>query len=265
MKRFLSICLIFLASIAINSNSFAQSTRSSSANNQTKQRQSDILTNESIISLVRADFKEKTILALIRSSVVNFDLSAQKLILLKKNGVNENVIQTMIERQNASNNAASLRDDDFFNADDEAFFKNSPKLSLPELSRKNADGNSANNSTKETDIFGSRSGSKSGSRTRGGNTERDNNSEVTGSATVRIIKPPSEGGNEPKLERAHKLTNQEIIDMVQAGFSEGTILRKIEITQVEFDISSKAQETLRKNRVSEKVLQAMRDAMNESK
>lgn len=265
MKRYFSSCLIVLASITFSYSLLAQSTRSASANNQTKTRQPEILTNESIISLVRADFKEKTILALIRSSIVNFDLSAQKLILLKKNGVNENVIQAMIERQNL-NNAASLRDDEFFNADDEAFFKKSPKLSLPELSRKDSGGNASSDTAKEADIFGSKSGSKSGTRTRGGGgIDHNSNSDITGSATVRIIKPPSESGNEPKLERAHKLTNQEIIDMVQAGFSEGTILRKIEITQVEFDVSTKAQETLRKNRVSEKVLQAMREAMNESK
>ena len=53
--------------------------------------------------------------------------------------------------------------------------------------------------------------------------------------------------------------------MVQAGFSEGTILRKIELEQVEFDLSPQAVTELRKNRVSDKVLKAMREAMDESK
>jgi hypothetical protein len=53
--------------------------------------------------------------------------------------------------------------------------------------------------------------------------------------------------------------------MVQAGFSEGTILRKIELEQVEFDLTPQAVAELRKNRVNEKVIKAMRAAMDESK
>lgn len=53
--------------------------------------------------------------------------------------------------------------------------------------------------------------------------------------------------------------------MIQAGFSEGTVLRKIEITQVNFDLSAKAVTELRKNRVTERIIKAMTEAMDEEK
>ena len=152
-----------------------------------------------------------------------------------------------------------LRDDEFFKADDDTFFNSPQRLELPELKRKES------GESKDIDIFGSRSGGQSQSRSRGGlNGDRSGSSEVTGSATVRIIKPPTES-SEPKLERAPRLNNKNILDMVQAGFSEGTILRKIELEQVEFDLTPKAIEELRKNRVSDKVVKAMREAMDDSK
>lgn len=224
----------------------------------------EVLTNDSIINLVRAQFKEKTILTLMRTSPVSFDLSSTKLIQLKKNGVSETIIQAMIQQQSVAADAFSLRDDEFFNTDDDAFFKSAPRLDLPEMKRKETKRNDSTDE-KQTDIFGSRAGNQSQSRTRGGiGGDRSSDSELTGSATVRILKSPTESG-EPKLERAPKLSNQSIIEMVEAGFSEGTILRKIELTQVEFDLSAKAVEELKKSRVSEKVIKAMRQAMDESK
>ena len=118
----------------------------------------------------------------------------------------------------------------------------------------------------ETSVFGSRSGSQSQTRSRNGlNGERSNDGEVSGSASVRIIKPPAESTSGPKLERAPKLDNQGILEMVEAGFSEGTILRKIESTMVDFDVSPKAVAELRRNRVSDKVIKAMQEAMDDGK
>ena len=253
MKRLIG--LLFIASLSISL--FAQTSRPVPKLAEAPKR--EVLTNDSIISLVRAGFKEKTILALLRTSPVTFDLTALKLIQLKKNGVNEAVIQAMIQRQAMTSDAFTLRDDEFFNADDNAFFNAPQRLELPEIKRKES------STSKDTDIFGSRSGGQSQSRSRGGlNGDRSGSNEISGSATVRIIKPATES-SEPKLERAPRLNNKNILDMVQAGFSEGTILRKIELEQVEFDLTPKSIDELRKNRVSDKVVKAMREAMTDSK
>jgi hypothetical protein len=97
----------------------------------------------------------------------------------------------------------------------------------------------------------------------GPNGSASGSSETMGSASVRIIRPPSEAGSggEPKLQRQAKLDNRAILDLIQAGFSEGTILRKIENSQVEFDLSTKSLTDLRKNRVSESIIKAMSEAM----
>ena len=119
---------------------------------------------------------------------------------------------------------------------------------------------------KDGDLFGSKSGGQSNTRrSGGGRDEQSGSGEVGGSARVTIIRPPSEGAPEPKLERAPKLNNKAIIEMVEAGFTEGTILRKIESSQVEFDITPKAVAELRKNHVTDKVIRALRDAMVETK
>jgi hypothetical protein len=228
----------------------------------------ETLTNESIINLTKARFKENTIITLIRTSDVKFDITTAKLVELKKRGVNEKVISEMIARANlaaaiASQGMGSLRDDEFFAKDDEAFF-NGPifKGSGPDKDPKRRED--------ETSIFGSQSGSKSGTRSRGGfggpNGDRQNQSEVTGSASVRIIRPQGEGSAaEPKLQRAARLDNKGVLDLIQAGFTEGTIIRKIETSQVDFDLSKKGLDELRKNRVSESIIKMMTTAMEESK
>jgi hypothetical protein len=226
----------------------------------------EVLTNESIVSLSRAGFKERTIVTLIRTSETSFDISTPKLVDLKKRGVSERIISEMIERTNtgeALRSLTSLRNDEFFAKDDDAFFNGSQIFKeLP--SEKDA-------RKKEEDamIFGSKSGSRGKSRTQGmgpgPNRDIERQSEVTGSATVRIVRPPSEGGAAPKLERAPKLDNQGVLELIQAGFSEGTIVRKIETSQVEFDLSPKAVSELRQNRVSERIIKAMTTAMDDSK
>jgi hypothetical protein len=80
-----------------------------------------------------------------------------------------------------------------------------------------------------TGIFGSSNGSKSQSRSRGERGGNETEGNVTGSATVRIIRPTSEaGGAQAKLERTPTLTNEGVIRLVEAGFSEGTIIKRIE-------------------------------------
>jgi len=59
----------------------------------------DLLTNTSVVKLVKADFKEKTIIAIIGSSPTRFDLSTERMIELKKSGVSEKVILAMLARQ----------------------------------------------------------------------------------------------------------------------------------------------------------------------
>ena len=101
----------------------------------------------------------------------------------------------------------------------------------------------------------------------GGNGSVDNDIVTTGSATVKLIKPPTEPGDAgpAKLEKTKSLTNESIVELVEAGFSEGTIIRRIEQSPVEFDLAATKLDELRKRRVSEKVLAAMKAAMGEDK
>jgi len=117
----------------------------------------------------------------------------------------------------------------------------------------------------ETSIFGSSGGSSGRTRSRDGNGGGDTDTLTTGSASVRIIKPPAEAGGSQtsKLERTPTLTNDSVVELVEAGFSEGTIVRRIEQSPVEFDLSESKLAELRKRRVSEPVINAMRAAMGE--
>ena len=107
MKAFPSKVIIVLAVCLIlaTSSAFAQ-------------QRSEPLTNASVIKLVRAGFKEKTVIAIIHSRANRFDLSADRLIELKHNGVTENVILAML----AQGGAEFSSDDDW---GDDAFFKGS--------------------------------------------------------------------------------------------------------------------------------------------
>jgi hypothetical protein len=115
-------------------------------------------------------------------------------------------------------------------------------------------------------IFGSSGGSRGRMRSRGGNGGADNDTQTTGSATVRIIKPATEGGGataQTKLERTPTLTNDSVVELVEAGFTEGTIIRRIEQSPVEFDLSAAKLAELRKRRVGEPVIAAMRAAIGD--
>jgi hypothetical protein len=121
------------------------------------------------------------------------------------------------------------------------------------------------NDGSSTEIFGSSGGSKGSTKTRDGGASSSGDTITTGSATVRILRPPSEAGAETKLEKTKSLTNDSVCQLVEAGFSEGTIIRRIEQSPVDFDLSAAKIEELRNRRVSEKILAAMKAAMgNES-
>ena len=210
------------------------------------------LTNAEVVKLVKAGFKDKTVILIIASRIPNFDLSPDRMIQLKRAGVSENIIVAMLARQEGNEvptDDESWGNDPFFNS----------KLDPKTGDTKSSDGS--------TNIFGSNSGGRQSTRSRGGNGSASGDSQLSGSATVRILKPPSEagGGTSTKLEKTKSLTNDSIIELVEAGFSEGTIIRRIEQSPVEFDLAADKLEALRKRRVSDKVLAAMRAAMGEEK
>jgi hypothetical protein len=209
--------------------------------------------------LSQAHFKEKTIISLICSSPTAFDLSATTLIGLKQRGVSERVMMEMVKRQpglSAPEGRETTRDPWFFTKEDEAFFNSMPSFQEALGDRPAKPG--------KTSIFGSASDSQSATRTRQPSADhsQQGESELAGTATVSIIRAPAQEGV-LKLERAPKLDNQVIIKLIEACFSEGTILRKIETTQIDFDTSPKALAELRRNRVSERIIRAMTEAMGE--
>jgi hypothetical protein len=210
-----------------------------------QQRVEAPLTNSAVIKLVRAGFKEKTVIAIIRSRPTQFDLSPDRLIELKHSNVSENIILAML----ASDDTDSAASDDWGN---DPFFKDSTSA---KKANKSGEG--------ETDIFGMNGGSNSSTRQRGANGSSGGDTQTTGSATVRILRPPAEAGGTPKLERTPTLTNDSIVELVEAGFSEGTIIRRIEQSPADFDLSPQKLAELRRRRVSDRVIAAMTSAMSD--
>jgi hypothetical protein len=205
------------------------------------------LTNAEVLRLVHAGFKEKTIISIVASRPPAFDLSTEQMIELKRRGVSEKIILAMLSRQQG------LAIDDETWSNDDAFNRQNSDKSKD--SQKSSGGNQA-------DIFGSSGSGQSSIKTRGGTLSQSGDTETMGSATVRIIRPPSETTNAPvKLERTPSLTNDSIIELVEAGFSEGTIVRRIEQSPVDFDLSASKIADLRKHQVGEKILAAMKAAM----
>ena len=236
MRLFLSRALIVLA-LALLTTSVAAG--QASDNNAP-------LTNASIVKLVRAGFKEKTLVSIVASRPPAFDLSPDRMIELKKSGVSERVILAMLARQEGMNVDETWTDDPFFD----------------QSSNKQKE-NQKSGSENSTDIFGSSGSGQSRTRSRGGNSSASGDIQTTGSATVRIIRPPSEAGSPPKLEKTASLTNDSIIELVEAGFTEGTIVRRIERSPVEFDLSPAKLADLSRHHVGEKVLTAMKAAMGD--
>jgi hypothetical protein len=210
------------------------------------------LTNAAVVKLVKADFKEKTIFAIIGSRPCRFDLGTERMIDLKRSGVSERIILAMLAHQQGVAYDENWSDDAFFNQGlDKAAGNQDPATSKP----------GAGNST---DIFGSSGSMRGSTESRGANGSASGETITTGSATVRILRPPSEAGGAPKLDRVATLTNDSIVELVEAGFSEGTIIRRIEQSPVEFDLSPARVSDLRKHRVSEKILAAMKTATGDS-
>ena len=206
------------------------------------------LTNAAVVKLVRAGFKEKTVIAIIDNRPNRFNLDPDKLIELKRNGVSENIILAML----AQTDGFALADDEWI---DDSGFKGSTKPGA---------GNS-NSQSGGSDIFGSSSGSRNQNRGRGMNGGNQGETTTTGSATVRILRPPAEAGGAPvKLEKTPTLTNDSVIKLVEAGFSEGTIIKRIEDSPAEFDLSAARLEELRRRRVTEAIIVAMTAAMGDA-
>jgi len=214
-------------------------------------RDNSTLTNASVVKLVKAGFKEKSVITIIASRPVQFDLSTDRIIELKRTGVSERIILAMMARQEGN----EISDEVW---DDEAFFNESTNVGKDPAKAGNSNGGAT------ADIFGSSGGSKGSNKTRSGNGASAEDTVTTGTATVKILRPPTEaGGAATKLEKTKSLTNDSICELVEAGFSEGTIIRRIEQSPVEFDLSAAKIEELRKRRVSEKILIAMKAAMGD--
>ena len=230
MKRILTAVCLCLSLFAIGVNG---------------QQSDGPLTNASIIKLVKAGFKEKTVIAIIANQPTNFKLDTEQLINLKRNGVNEDIILAMLSAQLGT----VVVNEDEWSGDQ--FFRDFKKS------------NGGDSQGEGASIFGSGSNSRSSSRSRGGLGGNENESNLSGSATVRIIKPPAESGENTtaKLEKTPTLTNESVIRLVEAGFSEGTIIKRIEASPVDFDLSPAKIVELQKRRVSEAVIAAMNAAM----
>lgn len=235
-----------IALASVLSLSFSLCATVASAQQQTQEAP---LTNASVIKLVRAGFKEKTLVAIINSRPSRFDLSPDRLIELKKSGVSERVILAMLARdENILVSDEEFGDDPFFGD------------ANGQTRRGQSSGGDGG-----TGIFGSGSGSQSRTRGRGMSGGSQGDTQTSGSATVRILRPPAEAGGAapPTLERTPTLTNDSIVELVEAGFSEGTIIRRIEQSPAEFDLSPARLAELRRRRVSEPIINAMRAAMND--
>jgi hypothetical protein len=205
------------------------------------------LTNASVVKLVKAGFKDKTVIAIIGNRPNLFNLDPDQLIELKRQGVSENIILAMLSTQDPT---YVLDGEEWAN---DAFFKGLKKPS-----------NGGDNDNGGTSIFGSSGSSQSQTQTRSGNGGGQNDGNVSGSATVRILKPPAEAGGAatPKLEKTPTLTNEGVIQLVEAGFSEGTIIKRIETSPVEFDLSPGKIAELYKRRVTDAIIAAMSAAMS---
>jgi hypothetical protein len=170
------------------------------------------------------------------------------LIELKKSGVSENIILAMLEQ-----------DQSFVFSDDDWSAESTLRGGM---GRSGADPNKPSGGS---DIFGSGSSSSSQNTGRGKDGGGQGETMTTGSATVRILRPPAEAGGATalKLEKTPTLTNDSVIKLVEAGFSEGTIIKRIEDSPADFDLSAAKLEQLRKRRVTDPIIAAMTAAMGD--
>ena len=198
------------------------------------------LTNAAVVKLVRAGFKEKTVIAIVRNRPNRFNLEPDRLIELKRSGVSENIILAML----GQSDSLVFDDDDWMDE-----------------SRDRVRG-ANNGQSNGVDIFGGGSSSNNQTSGRGLSGGASGETTTTGSATVRILRPPTEaGGESPKMERTPTLTNEAVIKLVEAGFSEGTIIKRIEDSPADFDLSTSKLDELRRRRVTDGIITAMMIAM----
>ncbi|HEU0251974.1 MAG TPA: hypothetical protein VFR12_03005, partial [Pyrinomonadaceae bacterium] len=127
------------------------------------QQTSGTLTNASVIKLVKAGFKEKTIITIISNRPTAFNLGTEQLIELKRSGVNETIILAMLSSQMGK---VFVNDEDEWEND--SFFKD---LKRP--------GSAPDAESQGTGIFGSGGSSQSQSRSRGGLGGNQNEGSVT--------------------------------------------------------------------------------------
>lgn len=201
------------------------------------------LTNTEVVKLVRAGFKEKTVIAIINSRPNRFSLDPDKLIELKRKGVSEKIILAML-----SQNDSFVMGEDNWSTDSM-------------LGRRSGNQDDPNSGSS---IFGGSQGSRSQSGGQGGLGGNESSSTSSGNATVRILRPPAEVGGAPlKMEKTPTLNNESVINLVEAGFSEGTIIKRIEDSPVEFDLSAAKLLELRRRRVTDAIIAAMTAAMSD--
>src|SRR3954463_9576869 len=160
----LKTCLLTLALIFVAATARAQTT------GQNGGATSMTLTNAAVVKLVRAGFREKTVIAIIAARPVNFDLTPERLIELKKSGVSERVILAMIARTESVEFASDDWDD------------------MPLDGDAPASGRAAGSDPGSVNIFGSSGGARGRTRSRSGNGGVDNDTQTVGSASVRIIR-----------------------------------------------------------------------------
>src|SRR5215218_2087661 len=131
------------------------------------------LTNASVVKLVRAGFKEKTVIAIINARPVSFDLSPDRLIELKKGGVPEHVILAMLARSESIDFASEGWDDDEM-----------PLGGFGRESGRQGSTGATGSDPGEANIFGSSGGASGRTRQRGQSGGGDTDTLTTGSASV---------------------------------------------------------------------------------
>ncbi len=73
------------------------------------QTNSEVLTNQSVISLVKAGLDKSTILATVNNAASKYDVSTTGIINLKKQGVNSEIINAMIARSSGGSTGGKVQ------------------------------------------------------------------------------------------------------------------------------------------------------------
>src|SRR5215207_5137408 len=129
---------------------------------QAQRAEEQVLTNASVIKLVRGGFSDKAVIAIINSRPTRFDLTAERLIELKKSRVSERVILAMIGRESGA--LASAEDD--WEMDSDPFYREGLG---PQADKGSKTQPGAGADPGETNIFGSSGGTRGRVRSRGDN------------------------------------------------------------------------------------------------